>query len=75
VGFRHGCADCARNCAREPAGRLDPVGRAHDVVAIEHAPRLVPADGHGHVLGDAALRGAARAALGILRAADVEPKR
>ena len=45
--------DSARVCAREFLGRVLEVGRAHDVVAVEHIAGSVAGDGHGHALGDA----------------------
>src|SRR5215467_10708876 len=54
--------DCNQNCNhrrlvlrgdRDPPRRLLEIGGAHDVVAIEDRARLVPADLHGHGLGDA----------------------
>ena len=43
---------CARNCARELRGHVLKVGRAHDMVAVEHGPGPVPGDLHRHALGD-----------------------
>src|SRR5262249_49768546 len=44
-------ANCARNCAREPASNVLKVGRACDVVSVEDATRAMPGDLHGHAFG------------------------
>src|SRR4029453_14609681 len=46
---------CARECAREPRGDVLQIGRAHDVVAIEHRACPVPGHLHRHPLRTPAL--------------------
>jgi hypothetical protein len=47
--------NCARECARELGRHVLKIGRAHDVVAIEHGARPVPGDLHRHPLGHACI--------------------
>ena len=43
--------NCARECAREPRGDVLQLGRAHDMVPIEHRACPVPGRLHRHALG------------------------